>query len=354
MKKNNFLISAGIVLLISLFTVFFFQNCSGDGFGLNNSLGMLNSSSVLPVGHPIEQAKSLPSQKILVGGKAYVAALMLDIFDSTILPAPTFAIQLDKLHLSSGQSIQVGSSKFVMQTDGNAVLYDKNSTPLWDSVSHGAYGNCAGACLLVFQNDGNLVVYNTSNPAQITPIWDSGTGGVGSLLEFYDSYPYIGILDRNNRVAYPHNYTAAPNLRGLIAKWILNRPVQYGGSCNPYDTAATSDCGGDVSNADLPSFTDHNSLRESYRLQFCQNILANDSGVAAALEKISITASVSPTKSNITQMYSLFYRDDPPDADTINSLLALNNQMTTSAEPTLERWRAITLQICESPGWQLF
>lgn len=79
--------------------------------------------------------------------------------------------------LAPGASLAVadGSVTFVMQADGNAVLYahDGNGpgggpTPLFHTGTHGSPG-----ARLVLQEDGNVVVYS----AQGQPLWQSGTAG---------------------------------------------------------------------------------------------------------------------------------------------------------------------------------
>lgn len=54
----------------------------------------------------------------------------------------------------------------LMQTDGNLVIYDGDSTPIWDTNTHqnpGAY--------LAVQNDGNVVIYSASG----TALWSTHT-----------------------------------------------------------------------------------------------------------------------------------------------------------------------------------
>lgn len=55
---------------------------------------------------------------------------------------------------------------FLMQRDGNAVLYGSNGQSLWSSGTHNT-----GANRIVMQDDGNLVIYNGNN----APVWASGT-----------------------------------------------------------------------------------------------------------------------------------------------------------------------------------
>lgn len=80
--------------------------------------------------------------------------------------------------LASGQTMCIGQSlisnnvrfKFVMQSDGNLVLYGNNFRPLWASYSNGL-----NATHTVMQSDGNLVIYTAFN----RPVWASSTPGNG-------------------------------------------------------------------------------------------------------------------------------------------------------------------------------
>ncbi|WP_326588058.1 FG-GAP-like repeat-containing protein [Streptomyces sp. NBC_01294] len=69
--------------------------------------------------------------------------------------------------LASGQELTSGSSKLVMQADGNLVLYTKDGKPLWATGT----GNNPGARARM-QSDGNLVVYAANGT---TALWSSKT-----------------------------------------------------------------------------------------------------------------------------------------------------------------------------------
>ena len=58
------------------------------------------------------------------------------------------------------------TSNFLMQSDGNLVLYPPSGSALWASNSQGK-----GGMRLVMQNDCNLVIYTASG----SPVWASGT-----------------------------------------------------------------------------------------------------------------------------------------------------------------------------------
>jgi hypothetical protein len=81
--------------------------------------------------------------------------------------------------LSPGQSIasQKGQFTFILQTDGNLVLY-RGTTALWSTRTNGKPVHVAA-----MQGDGNLVLYD----AQQHPMWASGTNGhPGAFLTVQD------------------------------------------------------------------------------------------------------------------------------------------------------------------------
>jgi surface antigen len=73
-----------------------------------------------------------------------------------------------RLHAASNEYLQSadGRYRFVMQQDGNLVLYGPSGRALWASNTVGR-----GAHHLRMQGDGNLVIYNGADK----PVWASGT-----------------------------------------------------------------------------------------------------------------------------------------------------------------------------------
>lgn len=143
-----------------------------------------------------------------------------------------------------------------------------------------------------------------------------------------------------------------PALEGVILQWAGKRDAQYGLGCDPYSTYSGRDCGGDISAANLPYTTDDNTVRQSYRIQLCENILGYDNSVNAALEKIQVN-SLAPNADGIRQIYELFYRGDGAPQEVVDALIAMDRTLAENGESTINRWRAVLLQICTSPGWQL-
>ncbi len=88
---------------------------------------------------------------------------------TTLLPnSDEVAIIAPGTDLEMGKSYTVGEYSLVFQADGNLVVYGKNGSVMWHSVTYGK-----GATRAVMQTDGNFVIYN----AQGVPLWNTGTSG---------------------------------------------------------------------------------------------------------------------------------------------------------------------------------
>lgn len=210
------------------------------------------------------------------------------------------------------------------------------------------YQNCGqlGQFDLASETTGGLNMGSSVNPDTSHPSEKDVTAPVQHIL--VQNKVWVASLMRDIFARSANDGT----LENLINQWIMYRPAQYGGSCNVYDTYGGRDCGGDVTNANLPPHTDDNTVRESFRLQFCQNVLGYDAFVNSVVAKIDKTAQA-PDANSIGQIYTLFYRDRDPDPLTISSLIELDHNLTQNSESIQNRWRAVILEVCESPGWQL-
>lgn len=141
------------------------------------------------------------------------------------------------------------------------------------------------------------------------------------------------------------------NLESIVDQWIHSKPGQFGYPCNPYDSYSMRDCQNDSTAANLAYQPDPTALSESYRLQACQNILGQNNGVHAALEKIE---NRKMDQASLVEAYALFYRAVKPSFGVIDALDEMNQSMIQNGENETERWRAVLMQICESPFWQSF
>jgi len=121
---------------------------------------------------------------------------------------------------------QNGEYKFVMQGDGNLVLY-QGGAARWASNSN---GKGTAPYRLVMQGDGNLVIYDKNNSAT----WASNSNGKGTA-------PYrLVVQNDRNVVIYDRNNSAT---------WASNSNVKAAAAPNPYaksymSKTPTNDWGG--------------------------------------------------------------------------------------------------------------
>jgi hypothetical protein len=207
----------------------------------------------------------------------------------------------------------------------------------------------------LFQNCGQLSTFEADSAGDLSLGSLSGLNHP-STVELAAPVQKIVTVNRNAVAAlirdiFTSTVTPVPNLEGLIQQWIGRRSSQFGGACNIYDSNSGTDCG-DSSNANLAINQDDNTLRESFHVQFCENILAYDQGVSAVLEKITHPAAT-PDATAIGQVYQLFYRAEYPDPLVTSSLIDLDHSLATQGETPINRWRAVILQVCSSTGWEL-
>jgi hypothetical protein len=232
----------------------------------------------------------------------------------------------------------------------------------WGAIMTQLYQNCAPV------QDGFGVQSSESNDlASTAPETDTGTGpGTATGTDGHPTAEKATTLPTRKQMVVPRTFVAGlvrevftsanypiGNLENLIDKWVLFKGGQYGGSCNFYSTYSTRDCGGSNSNANIGYYTDDNTARESFRIQLCENILGQNNGVNAALEKAGLTSASPVNAASVIAVYGLFYRDNPANPNVVNTLLDLNKSLAEKNATPMNIWRATLSQICESPGWQL-
>lgn len=94
------------------------------------------------------------------------------------------------------------SYKFVLQGDGNVVLYNASGQVRWASDTNGK-----GGTRLVLQGDGNLVLYSASGAA----VWSSNTPGSNASKLVVQDGGNVVLLNTANTVLWSTNTGAAPN-----------------------------------------------------------------------------------------------------------------------------------------------
>lgn len=151
------------------------------------------------------------------------------------------------------------------------------------------------------------------------------------------------------------NGTKAPSLESLTFNWAEKRGAQLGGGCDVNDSLSLIDCANDSNGANLPIHNDSNAVRESFKIQMCEELLGTATGLQIALSKTGLDINALPdaTSLNIRPVYELFYRTNEIPPYFTQTLLQLQSDLKAKGEPAKEVWRGILLVTCESPEWQL-
>jgi len=149
--------------------------------------------------------------------------------------------------------------------------------------------------------------------------------------------------------------TKAPNLDKMTFSWAEKRGAQLGGGCDVNDSFSLIDCGNDANGANFAIHSDSNAVRESFKIQMCEELLGTTTGLQIALAKANLDVDALPdaTFENIKPAYELFYRTDEVPTYFSQSLTQLQIDLKARGETQKEVWRGILLVICESPEWQL-
>ncbi len=144
------------------------------------------------------------------------------------------------------------SAKIIMQTDGNLVIYNSSDGFIWGSVNS-AGGHTGTPTGLNMQGDGNLVIYATNGSV----LWNSGTGGHGVATlqpgHSYEARAYaynsVGWSGGSNTIYFTVPTTlACTSLSGLTPSGltVTNPSSTCGGSIQISWTALTGANGYDI------------------------------------------------------------------------------------------------------------
>jgi len=117
---------------------------------------------------------------------------------------PNFLLPGEGLAIGETLTSDAGNAQFIMQGDGNAVLYFTNDNQPWATGTNGT-----SACCIIMQGDGNLVVYDEQGIAKWNTATDNNPGA------------YFVIQDDGNAVIYDVNQNPIWN-SGTVLFEILN------------------------------------------------------------------------------------------------------------------------------------
>jgi hypothetical protein len=162
-----------------------------------------------------------------------------------------------------------------------------------------------------------------------------------------------------------------PDVESITRVRIEKRISEFGDPCNHYEMVGTGiDMSGDPyyvnpedpdsncydSTLPNPSHTmasingHSNALKEGWRLQACDQIVAVDSNVNFAIQRITGSSNVStPSEANIKDAFDAFYPGSPPSSDIISALKDVSSSVSTP----LDQWRWTLLTLCIAPDWQI-
>ena len=147
----------------------------------------------------------------------------------------------------------------------------------------------------------------------------------------------------------------APQLEPTTYQWMERRGAQLGGGCDLNDSLTLQDCNDDPSAGNLPAYGDPNAVRESFKIQMCEELLGSQDGLKIAVTNMSYDISQLPEVNfdSLKSAYELFYRTNEAPSYFLQTLSQLNVDLNAKGESPLNIWRGILLVICESPEWEL-
>lgn len=194
-----------------------------------------NNSSVAPREFPTVHlgidGLSLPSDWYLHASRIITHSLTspsLSRFESPTLPlllSPTNAITLTTTTVAAGSTVNNGSVKLTLQTNGNLLVLNPLNQILWASNTSGR-ACTAQTCVAAFQTDGNLVLYQNG-----APYWASGPISPNAWLAVSPVSPYLKIIATNGTTIWQ---TGAP---APTTTYLLLNPLTLGANqsqANPY------------------------------------------------------------------------------------------------------------------------
>lgn len=194
------------------------------------------------------------------------------------------------------------------------------------------------------------------NHPPIEPALDPGNVRVQAKLVAKD---YVASLFREI-------FTQNPDLReiwaeDLIARWIDEKGGFWGGACNVYDTYSIRSCDLDPSNTKQPVNMGDTTVRQSYVLQLCDNFIGLDQSWANLRAKLPMGPEVQPNEGQtgivreeliFARLWYLFYRREA-DQEALTLLKNMNLELETAKVSREDRLRLLSLEVCQSPGWQV-
>ena len=116
-------------------------------------------------------------------------------------------VLLQNATMSEGDYLQSENSlyRFILQGDGNVVLYTRNNEVVWHSDTD---GRGTPPYRIVAQDDGNVVQYDSSGQA----LWRTGTRGLGGHVLTLQNDRNLVIYDNGNKAVWESHTRIGRNL----------------------------------------------------------------------------------------------------------------------------------------------
>ena len=151
----------------------------------------------------------------------------------------------------------------------------------------------------------------------------------------------------------PTDLAHTNSIHTIVDQWITSKMTIFGLACNQYGTALGADCEGEPANINGQMQKPSDVVRQSMRIRACEEILGIDRAVTVALSKVSVDAATAPKFKQILSASTLFFRGDAPSDVVISSFVQLSTELGALGEPAGEQWRAILIELCQMPEWEL-
>lgn len=148
--------------------------------------------------------------------------------------------------------------------------------------------------------------------------------------------------------------TKTPQLESVLFQWAERRGAQLGGGCDANDSMTLFDCNDDIGSTGLPIHGDSNAVRESFKIQLCEELIGSTDGLKVSLENagLNVASLPDPTFENMKPVYELFYRTDEVPSYFLQTMSQLSVDLRSKGESSPNIWRGLMLLVCESPEWQ--
>ncbi len=204
--------------------------------------------------------------------------------------------------------------------------------------------NCGSPKHMVSTSDSSL-------PQSHPPLASSASGLTQNRLLLGDAF-YVLSVFRDVFTFENSSEGVRTFVEKVLTEEILTVQGEYGRACSVFHDGSLEKCNGILYNQSLTMKSTSSSLREAARIQTCQRLVSNDTVLMELINRIRKTTTT-PSRQSIEMILKLFFPTQDSTQDFIEPLLKLDQKMAEASEKTIDRWRLITLAICEEPGWQL-